>query len=107
MDKIQQTIRARRAIRRYQTKPIPQSWLEQLLETAVWAPSAHNRQPWRFAVINGFEDKVRLAEAMGAKLRQDRTSDGDPLADIEKDVARSYARITQAPTPYYHLLIND
>lgn len=98
MQSIQQIIQSRRAIRRYQSKPIPRPLLEQLLETAMWAPSAHNRQPWRFAVLSAFQDKHRLASAMGAKLRQDRINDGDQIDIIEKDVARSYARITQAPT---------
>ncbi len=34
---------------------------------------------------------------MGQRLRADRIGDGDPLADIERDVARSFARITGAP----------
>ena len=68
-----------------------------LLEAATWAPSAHNRQPWRFAVLPERADKERLAGAMGARLRADRTADGDDPADIERDVARSYARLTGAP----------
>jgi F420 biosynthesis protein FbiB-like protein len=34
---------------------------------------------------------------MGARLRADRTADGDDPQDIEQDVARSYARLTGAP----------
>jgi F420 biosynthesis protein FbiB-like protein len=34
---------------------------------------------------------------MGARLRADRTADGDDPDDIERDVARSYARLTGAP----------
>jgi coenzyme F420-0:L-glutamate ligase / coenzyme F420-1:gamma-L-glutamate ligase len=90
-------IRTRRAIRRYRDRPVAQDLLEQLLEAATWAPSAHNRQPWRFAVLSGPADKERLARAMGARLRADRLSDGDPAEVIERDVARSFARITGAP----------
>ena len=68
-----------------------------LLEAASWAPSAHNRQPWRFAVLTRFVDKDRLARAMGARLQADRTADGDDPGDIKRDVARSYARLTGAP----------
>ncbi len=71
--------------------------LERLLETATWAPSAHNRQPWRFAVLTTWADKDRLARAMGQRLRADRQADGDPAGAIERDVARSHARITGAP----------
>ncbi len=90
-------VRSRRAIRRYQDRPVPDDLLEKLLATAMWAPSAHNRQPWRFAVLTSYAAKDRLARAMGEKLRQDRERDGDPVEVIERDVSRSYARISGAP----------
>ncbi|MCP5101529.1 MAG: hypothetical protein GY943_38785, partial [Chloroflexi bacterium] len=96
LDQTIQLIQTRRAIRRYTDEPIPQLLLEKLLETAMWAPSAHNRQPWRFAVLTTHAEKSMLAHAMGTRLRTDRTKDGDDAAIIEKDVARSYARITGA-----------
>ncbi|MFQ3674560.1 MAG: nitroreductase family protein, partial [Aggregatilineales bacterium] len=63
---------------------------------AVWAPSAHNRQPWRFAVVRG-AGRERLARAMGARLRADLERDNAPQAVIEADVTRSYERLTGAP----------
>jgi F420 biosynthesis protein FbiB-like protein len=90
-------IKTRRSIRRYTTDPISPQIIMRLLEAATWAPSAHNRQPWRFAVLTQPTDKERLAAAMGARLRADRSADGDDPADIERDVARSYARLTGAP----------
>lgn len=89
--------RGRRAIRRYTGEPVPSDLLNQLLELATWAPSAHNRQPWRFAVLEAAANKEKLARAMGQRLRADRTADGDPAEAIERDVARSFARITGAP----------
>jgi F420 biosynthesis protein FbiB-like protein len=90
-------IKTRRAIRRYQDKPVPKDLLDHMLETAMWAASAHNRQPWRFAVLTEFASKAKLANAMGDKLRADRTADGDNAEAIDRDVARSFARITGAP----------
>jgi coenzyme F420-0:L-glutamate ligase / coenzyme F420-1:gamma-L-glutamate ligase len=87
----------RRSIRRYRPEPVPAELVEQLLMVACWAPSAHNRQPWRFVVMTGAETKHRLATAMGDRLRQDLTADNVPEAVIAKDVGRSYRRITQAP----------
>ena len=88
---------SRRSIRRYENRPIPRPLIEQLLEAAIWAPSAHNRQPWRFAVITQFETKDRLARAMGQRLRHDLEADSVPEPVIAKDVSRSYSRITEAP----------
>jgi len=88
---------ARRSIRRYHDRPVSETLIDRLLESAVAAPSAHNRQPWRFVVLREAAAKASLATAMGRKLRADRMADGDAIADIEADVARSYARLTGAP----------
>jgi F420 biosynthesis protein FbiB-like protein len=90
-------IRSRRSIRRYLDQPVPRELIEQLLDAARWAPSAHNRQPWRFTVLEHVEIKRALAAAMGEKLRADLERDGAPREMIDSDVARSYARITNAP----------
>jgi coenzyme F420-0:L-glutamate ligase / coenzyme F420-1:gamma-L-glutamate ligase len=90
-------IMSRRSIRRYRSDPVPPEMVTQLLSAAAWAPSAHNRQPWRFAVIQNQDTKDRLAQAMGAKLRTDLQADHVPPALIEKEAARSYQRLTQAP----------
>ncbi len=90
-------IRSRRSIRRYRADPIPRETIDRLLEAATWAPSAHNRQPWRFAVITAPEIKQRLASAMGERLRADRTRDGDPPDAIARDARRSHDRIVNAP----------
>jgi coenzyme F420-0:L-glutamate ligase / coenzyme F420-1:gamma-L-glutamate ligase len=88
---------SRRSIRRYQDRPVSSEVVAQLLTAASWAPSAHNRQPWRFVVIQGTAVKERLALAMGARLRADLAADGLPAAQIERDAERSYQRITLAP----------
>lgn len=95
--KLGSVIGRRRSIRRYIPCPIDRAVIERLLRAATQAPSAHNRQPWRFAVLDDAATKGTLASAMGARLRQDRSADGDDPQAIEADVARSYARLTEAP----------
>lgn len=90
-------MRSRRSIRRYRDERVPKAWVDCLLEAAVWAPSAHNRQPWRFVVIDKESTKERLARRMGAALRRDLEADGLARAVIDADVGRSYDRITTAP----------
>lgn len=92
-----QFLRERRSLRQFSDRAVPRASVETLLEAATWAPSAHNRQPWRFVVIEAVATKQRLAQAMGARLRQDLQNDGLPKDFIEADVARSYSRITSAP----------
>jgi len=96
-DALQLLVTTRRSVRRYTSKPVPQAILEHILAAAIWAPSAHNRQPWRFAAITTPAVREALAGAMGQRLRADLAADGLPPAAIEQDAARSYARISNAP----------
>jgi coenzyme F420-0:L-glutamate ligase / coenzyme F420-1:gamma-L-glutamate ligase len=90
-------ISGRRSIRRYVGGRLDRDIVEQILRAAAWAPSAHNRQPWRFALVEETPWKERLAVGMGQRLRQDRLADGDEPAAVARDVERSHARITEAP----------
>ena len=92
-----EAIRGRRSIRRYEKREVPKGVLERLITAATWAPSAHNRQPWRFAVVTDEAMRRRLAKAMGQALQEDLTADGAPEEVIEMDVQRSYRRISGAP----------
>ena len=54
----------RRSVRKYKEDPVPREVLEQLLETACWAPSAENMQPWYFVALTKPEDIRLLQETM-------------------------------------------
>jgi len=47
-----EAILTRRSIRKYTKQPVSDEVLKELLEAAMCAPSAGNRQPWCFVVIN-------------------------------------------------------
>jgi coenzyme F420-0:L-glutamate ligase/coenzyme F420-1:gamma-L-glutamate ligase len=96
-DEVLQFIRSRRSVRRFQPQSVPAEILEGILETALWAPSAHNRQPWRFAVIQSPSPKARMAEQMAEEFRHDLQRDGLPPAQVAAQVARSQQRILDAP----------
>ncbi len=46
-----QAITSRRSIRSYNNKPVPPEMTLKILEAAMAAPSANNKQPWHFVVI--------------------------------------------------------
>ncbi len=96
-DALHTFVTARRSIRRYDGRPVSRTTLEQVLMAAIWAPSAHNRQPWRFAVVTTPDVRESLARAMGVRLRADLAADGLMPDAIERDAGRSYARISNAP----------
>lgn len=90
-------LRSRRTVRHFQPRPVEKRVLERVLEAATWAPSAHNRQPWRFVVLTSPEARERLAQAMGDELRRDRLADGLGESEVEKQVTRSRRCIIKAP----------
>jgi F420 biosynthesis protein FbiB-like protein len=88
---------SRRSLRAYQNRPIEIGLLHDLLTIATWAPSAHNRQPWCFVIIQTPAIKENLARQMGEKLKTDLSADGVPENIILQDTTRSYQRIINAP----------
>ncbi|MGD0495816.1 MAG: nitroreductase family protein [Candidatus Bathyarchaeia archaeon] len=72
-----EAIRIRRSIRKYRPEPIPDEKLETILEAARLAPSAANRQPWRFVVVEERQRRKALAKAAN-----DQTFVGDAGAIV-------------------------
>jgi len=60
-----QAIKERRSIRAYQNRPLPEDVLREVLEAARLAPSARNRQEWRFVVVQDEGQIRRVAAAAG------------------------------------------
>jgi F420 biosynthesis protein FbiB-like protein len=87
----------RRSVRRFRPEPVPRPLLERLLRTACAAPSAHNRQPWRYAVVAPGKRRRALARAMADQFRRDLQADGLAPAVLEARVARAAGRLVDAP----------
>jgi len=66
-DDILGLLQARSSVRRFHPQPVPREVLERLLRAAVSAPSASNRQPWRFTVVARPETCALLAEVARRK----------------------------------------
>ena len=62
MDVIE-VIKTRRSVRSYADKPVERDKIERLLEAARLAPSASNRQEWRFVVVTDSARRAALAQA--------------------------------------------
>jgi len=52
--------RTQRAHREFRTEPVPDELVEQVLETATFAPSAENTQPWVFVVVRDADARDRI-----------------------------------------------
>ncbi len=56
-------IKTRHSIRKFENKPINRTMLERILDAGRSAPSAKNRQPWRFIVIEKEDLKKKVQTA--------------------------------------------
>ena len=53
----------RRSVRAYKPEPVPEELLQQVLEAGRLAPSACNKQPWRFIVVRSETGRRALGAA--------------------------------------------
>jgi len=56
-------IRSRKSVRSYENRQIEQEKLDRILNAVRLAPSASNRQEWRFVVVQDRATRVALAKA--------------------------------------------
>ena len=56
-------IKNRRSVRKYKDVPVPDEKLARVLEAARIAPSAGNRQEWKFIVVRDKATRERLVDA--------------------------------------------
>lgn len=66
LSELEQLIKTRRSIRRWQPKPVPVSLLIKAVELATWAPNGGNQQNWRFYIITNPSKIKAMADAVRA-----------------------------------------
>lgn len=55
MNDVINVIKNRRSVRAYSSEQLKQEELDQIIEAGIYAPTAHNDQPWHFTVIQNKE----------------------------------------------------
>ena len=50
-DSFLELVKNRRSIRRFRADPVPDEYIDKIIEAARWAPSGYNMQPWDFVVV--------------------------------------------------------
>jgi coenzyme F420-0:L-glutamate ligase/coenzyme F420-1:gamma-L-glutamate ligase len=90
-------LRSRRSVRRFLPQPVAPDIIARILETATWAPNAHNRQPWRFVQLSSPESRAKLAGAMASDFERALQAEGLDGGQIAAQLNRSRDRIAEAP----------
>ena len=57
-------VKTRRTIRSFKEDPIPDEYVEKILEAGRWAPSGANSQPWEFIVVNKKETQDKIVDIL-------------------------------------------
>ncbi len=91
---LSEIIKGRRSIGAFLDTPVPERVVEELLETAKWAPNHHLTQPWRFIYITG-EARRGLAEVRRI-LHQEASQSSDP-EQVRAVGERAYQTVMSIP----------
>lgn len=93
MNTVLETIKNRRSVRNYLNQQITDEELETIIEAGIYAPTAHNDQPWHFTVIQ----KQEFIEHMNQEAKKVmKTSDVDWISNMGKN--ESFNIFYQSPT---------
>lgn len=77
-------VKMRRSVRQFKSDPVPQADLIKILEAAKLAPTAGNRQPWKFVVIQEPEN-IALLEEKTLQFRFNQIEGNENLSKKEKN----------------------
>ena len=87
-------LKSRRSVRRYFEKPVEIEKVEKIIQNALWAPSACNRQPWRFIIFSDKKGKELFAKYIQKFLL------GVPLGILIIQSKDAYNKIDISYTPF-------
>jgi len=75
IEKFIDLVKSRRSIRAYRPDPIPDEYIQKVIEAARWAPSGGNAQPWEFIVIKRKNLKEKIADLFMRSIRPVREAE--------------------------------
>lgn len=67
-DSFLELVKNRRSIRRFKPDPIPDEYVDKIIEAARWAPSGFNLQPWEFVVVKEQKLKDNIVQLIRADM---------------------------------------
>jgi nitroreductase len=98
---LDQVIRKRKMIRRYQSKEVPEQLIRKLIENASRAPSAGHTQVQEFIIVKDPETKRRLRMA---SVNQEQVEDAPVLVIVCSNTLRSVGRYGKRGKEFYSII---
>ncbi len=87
----------RRSIRRFQNRPVPRQVVEMLVEAARWAPSAGNRQNFRFLSVARVATLKALVAAVRKEIKRVRQRVREGYREQVDDYTDNFIHFSDAP----------
>lgn len=81
----------------FKDKRVDIKLIEECIEIARWAPSAHNGQFWRYIILEKSNLREHLIENMNEKLKHDLRKDGKPEEFIAQKIKKTKSNFLKAP----------
>jgi nitroreductase len=106
MNEVIKNIYERRSVRKFSDKAVPKELIEQLIEAGRMAPSAINKQPWKFYVVTKKEDIQLFSKEIGIAALKSIPQMG--VKNMVKAVASGITHLShgidflKAPDPVFH-----
>jgi len=66
-DNLLELVKKRRNNRKFKSDPIPEGYIEKIIDVARWAPSGFHTQPWEFVAITEENVRKRIVELLDTK----------------------------------------
>ncbi|MHA1932632.1 MAG: coenzyme F420-0:L-glutamate ligase, partial [Promethearchaeota archaeon] len=91
-------LKSRRSYRfNFDKKKVDRKLIEECIEVARWAPSAHNGQFWRYIILEKHQLREKLINKMNQKLRNDLKNDGKTEEFIKNEINKTKLNFINAP----------
>ncbi|MDD5687582.1 MAG: nitroreductase [Elusimicrobia bacterium] len=84
MNSVIETIKKRRSVRHYDSKPIPKDILEIIIDAGNLAPTGGNAQAWRFVVITDEKFRKKLTTLALPRYKNWMTNASQSLKEMRK-----------------------
>jgi coenzyme F420-0:L-glutamate ligase/coenzyme F420-1:gamma-L-glutamate ligase len=97
-EKLTKVLKRRRSYKfAFDDKKVNRKVVEECIEIARWAPSAHNGQFWRYIILENQQLREKLIDKMNQKLRHDLQNDGKSDEYIRNKIQKTRMNFLMAP----------
>lgn len=99
-DSLLELVQKRRSIRQFKPDPVPDEYIDKIIEVARWAPSGFHTQPWEFVVVKKKEVKDKIADVLDRYYPLIR-------AESKSRTKQALEPVTYKDAPVFIILLGD